>query len=85
MERESRKILGTLGPEGVAPAGFAVSAGSACASGKMKASRVLAAMGVPAAVADGALRLSFGPETSDVDIDAFLAAFSAIAGRRRAA
>jgi len=26
MERESRKILGTLGPEGVAPAGFAVSA-----------------------------------------------------------
>src|SRR6185503_15410855 len=26
MERESRKILGTLGPDGVAPAGFAVSA-----------------------------------------------------------
>ncbi len=66
-------------------AGFAVSAGSACASGKMKASRVLAAMGVPGPVADGALRLSFGPQTSEADIDAFLAAFTAIAERRRAA
>lgn len=66
-------------------AGFAVSAGSACASGKMKASRVLAAMGVPGGVAEGALRLSFGPDTSEADIDAFLAAFSAIAERRRAA
>lgn len=66
-------------------AGFAVSAGSACASGKMKASRVLAAMGVPPAVADGTLRLSFGPQTSEADIDAFIAAFDAIARRRRAA
>lgn len=66
-------------------AGFAVSAGSACSSGKMKASRVLTGMGVPKAVADSALRLSFGPETSEADIDAFLAAFTAIAERRRAA
>lgn len=66
-------------------AGFAVSAGSACASGKMKASRVLAAMGVPAAVAEGTLRLSFGPQTSEADVDAFLVAFTAIAERRRAA
>lgn len=66
-------------------AGFAVSAGSACASGKMKTSRVLAAMGVPGGVAEGALRLSFGPDTSETEIDAFLAAFSAIAERRRAA
>jgi cysteine desulfurase len=66
-------------------AGLAVSAGSACASGKMKASRVLAAMHVPAAVAEGTLRVSFGPQTGEEDVDAFLAAFSAIAARRRAA
>jgi len=66
-------------------AGFAVSAGSACASGKMKASRVLSAMGVPIAIADGALRLSFGPQTTEADVDAFVSAFAAIAERRRAA
>ncbi|WP_300974704.1 aminotransferase class V-fold PLP-dependent enzyme [Sphingomonas sp. LHG3406-1] len=66
-------------------AGFAVSAGSACSSGKMKASRVLAAMGVPEPVAAGALRVSFGPQTVEADIDAFLAAFTAVAARRRAA
>ena len=66
-------------------AGIAVSAGSACSSGKMKASRVLAAMGVPPVIADGALRVSFGPQTSERDIDAFLAAFAAIVERRRAA
>ena len=66
-------------------AGFAVSAGSACASGKMKASRVLAAMKVAPTVAEGALRLSFGPHTSEAEVDAFLAAFTAIAERRRAA
>lgn len=66
-------------------AGFAVSAGSACSSGKMKASRVLAAMNVPASIAEGALRLSFGPQTTAADINAFLAAFTAIAERRRAA
>ena len=45
-------------------AGFAVSAGSACSSGKMKKSDVLEAMAVPAAVADGFLRISFGPATA---------------------
>lgn len=66
-------------------AGFAVSAGSACSSGKMKASRVLAAMGVPEEVAGGTLRVSLGPQTSEKDIDAFLGAFTRIAERRRAA
>ncbi|GAA4009405.1 cysteine desulfurase family protein [Sphingomonas humi] len=66
-------------------AGIAVSAGSACSSGKMKASRVLSAMRVPESLAAGALRLSFGPQTQAGDIDAFLAAFGVIAGRRRAA
>lgn len=62
-------------------AGFAVSAGSACASGKAKASHVLSAMAVPEEVAAGFLRLSFGPETSEAEIDSFLDAFGRIAAR----
>jgi cysteine desulfurase len=62
-------------------AGVAVSAGSACSSGKLQSSHVLAAMGVPSDVAGGFLRVSFGPETSDADIDGFLAAFEAIISR----
>ena len=66
-------------------AGIAVSAGSACSSGKAKASHVLAAMGVAEEVAAGFLRISFGPETSEADIDAFLAEWERIASRQRAA
>ncbi|HEX6604374.1 MAG TPA: aminotransferase class V-fold PLP-dependent enzyme [Sphingomicrobium sp.] len=62
-------------------AGIAVSAGSACSSGKMQASRVLAAMGVPDEIAGGFLRLSFGPETSEADIDRFLREWRRIAER----
>jgi len=64
-------------------AGIAVSAGSACASGKAKASPVLAAMGVPDDVAAGFLRLSFGPDTSEAEIDVFLVEFGRIADRSR--
>lgn len=63
-------------------AGIAVSAGSACSSGKAKASHVLAAMNVDPEVAAGYLRLSFGPETREADIDAFLAEFGRLAERR---
>ena len=42
-------------------AGFAISAGSACSSGKVKASRVLQAMGHDAVRAGQAIRLSLGP------------------------
>jgi cysteine desulfurase len=53
-------------------AGIAVSAGAACASGKVKSSRVLKAMGVPEALADCSIRVSLGP-TSQMDmIDQFL-------------
>ena len=62
-------------------AGIAVSAGSACSSGKMQASAVLAAMGAPQEIAGAALRVSFGPSSSESDIDAFLAEFARIAGR----
>jgi cysteine desulfurase len=66
-------------------AGIAVSAGSACSSGKMKESAVLAAMGVDAKIAGGFLRISFGPQTTESEVDAFLAEWSRIAGRQRAA
>jgi cysteine desulfurase len=65
-------------------AGIAVSAGSACSSGKAKASHVLAAMGLPEEIAAGFLRISFGPETSEADIDAFLGEFQRIAQRTAA-
>ncbi len=66
-------------------AGIAVSAGSACSSGKMKESAVLAAMGVDPNIAGGFLRISFGPQTTEAEVDAFLAEWSRIAGRQRAA
>ena len=42
-------------------AGFAISAGSACSSGKVRASRVLTAMGHDPALAGQAIRVSIGP------------------------
>ena len=62
-------------------AGFAVSAGSACSSGKMKQSVVLAAMGVPSEIASAFLRISFGPSTSEADVEAFIAEWGRIAER----
>jgi len=56
-------------------AGFAVSSGSACSSGKVTASHVLAAMGVPVNLSSGAIRVSVGPGTSENDIDLFLKAW----------
>ena len=66
-------------------AGIAVSAGSACSSGKMKESAVLAAMGVAPEVANSFLRISFGPSTSEADVEAFLAEWQRIASRSQAA
>jgi cysteine desulfurase len=45
------------------------SAASACASGAMEPSHVLAAMGVPTARAQGALRMSLGYTTTQADVD----------------
>lgn len=49
-------------------AGFAVSAGSACSSGKVRASRVLRAMGYDDDVASGAIRVSLGPQTTEDEV-----------------
>jgi cysteine desulfurase len=65
-------------------AGIAVSAGSACSSGAMKGSAVLAAMGVAPEIANSSLRISFGPDTSDADVDRFLREWQRIAERTAA-
>jgi len=53
--------------------GVALSSGSACSSGKVALSHVLQAMGVPAVLAKGALRLSFGWATNEQDLALFVA------------
>jgi cysteine desulfurase len=52
-------------------AGCAVSSGSACSSGKVQPSHVLAAMGVPRELARGAIRLSLGSTTTEQDVESF--------------
>ncbi len=52
--------------------GVCASAASACSSGAMDPSHVLAAMGVPREVAGGALRLSLGWASRDEDVDRVL-------------
>lgn len=62
-------------------AGIAVSAGSACSSGKASPSHVLRAIPVPDQLTDGTFRVSLGWNTTEEDVDAFLAAFGAIVER----
>ena len=59
--------------------GIAVSSGSACSSGKVRPSHVLAAMGVGADLAQGAVRLSLGWSTTEADIDLALQAWRKLA------
>jgi len=53
-------------------AGIAISAGSACSSGKVKASHVLVAMGANEIEAGEAIRVSLGRETTRAEIDRFV-------------
>ncbi len=53
-------------------AGFAVSSGSACSSGKVKGSRVLRAMGLDAQTAECAIRVSIGPTTTEEEVMRFV-------------
>ncbi len=59
-------------------AGIAVSAGSACSSGKVGTSHVLRAMGTPPDLARAAIRISIGATTTADDVDRFLAAWTSI-------
>ncbi len=65
-------IPGAIGDEmilGLDLAGVAASTGSACTAGSAEPSHVLAAMGYPANVARGALRLTLGRENTKEEVD----------------
>jgi len=62
-------------------AGIAVSAGSACSSGKVEASHVLAAMGASPEIAHGAVRVSLGFGSENTDIQRYLSAFGELVKR----
>ncbi|SEQ21853.1 cysteine desulfurase [Loktanella sp. DSM 29012] len=66
-------------------AGFAVSAGSACSSGKVKASRVLQSLGFDDEQAGCALRVSLGPETTEDTVLRFAEAWGRKIKRMQAA
>ncbi|MGZ5998532.1 MAG: cysteine desulfurase family protein [Rhizomicrobium sp.] len=63
--------------------GVMVSSGSACSSGKVRPSHVLRAMGVSEAMASCALRVSFGWNSTEADVDAALASISHLLTRVR--
>ena len=65
-------------------AGVAVSSGSACSSGKVTPSHVLAAMGVRPELARGAIRLSLGWSSAERDVERFAEAFCGAIERMRA-
>ena len=60
--------------------GIAVSSGSACSSGKVQPSDVLAAMGVDAGLARGTIRASLGDSTTEAEVDRFVGTWNIIAG-----
>ncbi|UYO00247.1 MAG: aminotransferase class V-fold PLP-dependent enzyme [Devosia sp.] len=63
--------------------GLSVSSGSACSSGKVGTSHVLTAMGVEKSLADCALRVSLGWNSTAEDVRAFLAGFATLVARHR--
>ncbi|MEM9434018.1 MAG: aminotransferase class V-fold PLP-dependent enzyme [Pseudomonadota bacterium] len=65
-------------------AGFAISAGSACSSGKVKSSSVLAAMGFDGEAAGSAIRVSLGPETTEDEVLRFADAWCSAERKFRA-
>ncbi|MFM8611660.1 MAG: cysteine desulfurase family protein [Actinomycetota bacterium] len=59
--------------------GVCVAAGSACASGEPEPEAALLAMGIDAATARGAVRVTLGPETTPADVDGCAEAWAAVA------
>ncbi len=60
--------------------GIAVSSGSACSSGKVAASHVLAAMGVAPELARGAVRVSVGCGSTESEVERFRETWNMLAG-----
>lgn len=77
---EGEHLLLTLDQKGIA-----CSSGSACKSGSSHPSHVLLSMGVPALVAQSAVRLSVGRATTEAEIDAVLEILPAAVQKLRAA
>ncbi|MFT4046703.1 MAG: cysteine desulfurase family protein [Solimonas sp.] len=65
--------------------GFAVSSGSACASGRGEPSHVLLGMGIAREIAAGAIRVSFGKANTLAEVDQFLAVLAGFAALAPAA
>jgi cysteine desulfurase len=63
-------------------AGYAISAGSACSSGKVKPSPVALAMGRGEEIAKSTIRISLGPWNSEAEIDGLVARLADMTGRR---
>src|SRR5690606_30525488 len=63
--------------------GLSVSSGSACSSGKVGPSHVLAALGVSAELAGCAMRLSLGWSSTKDDVEAYLEGFGEVVERHR--
>jgi cysteine desulfurase len=76
-------VKSTVAMMGLDLDGISVSSGSACSSGKVGASHVLAAMGVPSELAECALRISLGWNSTRDDIAAFLRGYETILNRQR--
>ena len=95
--QERRRRAGTENLAGIAGFGAAaqtlaagwreeaVSAGSACSSGKVTRSHVLEAMGWPEQTAGAAIRVSLGWASEPDHVDAFLAAYEKLAAKAAAA
>ncbi|MGH7517194.1 MAG: cysteine desulfurase family protein [Gemmatimonadales bacterium] len=64
-------------------AGVAAGSGSACTTGTVEPSHVLAAMGIPHELAIGAVRFSLGRETTEADVDRAAAVFPAVVAKVR--
>ncbi len=62
-------------------AGFSISSGSACSSGKVRASVVMLAMNLPGDLASCAVRISLGKNTTRDELDAFADAWGEAYGR----
>ncbi len=63
--------------------GFAISSGSACASGASEPSHVLLALGFDGAASQGGIRISLGYANTEEEIDAFLEIFPRVVDRLR--
>jgi cysteine desulfurase len=62
-------------------AGIGISAGSACSSGKVRTSHVLTAMGVAPDLAQSAIRISLGRDTTEQEIDRMIEAWGQLRAR----